>query len=86
MNINYKITEYFKKNNLFTNEISNGLNISIDNDSITIKGSQRDLVELADLLANVAIDKTKGAHLHIDELTLLDKDSNIKELIIEKKP
>lgn len=84
VNVEYKITEYFEKNNLFDSDKSNGLNIINNGTSLIIKGSSRDLIELADLLANLALDKTKGAHVHLDDLTLINKESSFSEVIIEK--
>ena len=84
MKIDYKITEYFEKNNLFSNDVREGLKVKAISDSLSITGSPRDLIELADLLVNIAQDQPKGAHLHIDELTLLNNDSDFKEIIIEK--
>ena len=73
----YYIKDYFEKNNLFD---------FIKNDSKTIQiiGSSRDLIELADHLVNVAISKNKNEHIHIDDLTLINKESDYKEIIIEK--
>ena len=85
MNINYKITKYFEENNLFDSNKSNGLTISDNNHILQIKGSSRDLIELADLLTNLALSKTKDEHLHIDDLTLLNKKSSFSEIIIEKE-
>lgn len=84
MKIDYKITEYFEKNNLFSNDVREGLKVKAISDSLSITGSSRDLIELADLLVNVALSQTKGAHLHIDELTLINNNSDFKEIIIEK--
>ena len=83
MKIDYKITDYFEENNLFDNSSSTGLKIKKDDDTLLIKGDSRDLVMFADLLVNVA--KEKSSHIHVDELNLLDKDSDIKEVIIEKE-
>ena len=84
MDIDYKITEYFEKNNLFDSNESNGLTIKNESNTLIIKGNSRDLIELADLLTNLAKSKTKGSHIHIDNSTLISKESNIKEIIIEK--
>ena len=84
MKIDYKITEYFEKNDLFDSEESNGLIINNENNYLLIKGSSRDLVELADILTSLALEKKLGAHVHIDDLTLINKESNISEVTIEK--
>lgn len=85
MKIEYKITDYFNDNNLFDNSESNGLIVNNESNVLLIKGNSRDLVQLADILVNVAKSKEKGAHIHIDELTCLNKNSNIEEIIIEKE-
>ncbi len=82
MDIKYKITEYLNENNLFESSKSDGLIVKNENNILTIKGNPKDLAELADLLVNVAINKS---HIHIDDLTLLNEKSEIKEIIIESK-
>ena len=82
MDIKYNITKYFEDNNLFDNNLSNGLTITSDKNILLIKGSSKDLVELADILVNIA--KEKEAHIHIDNLTIINNNSKYKELIIEK--
>ena len=82
MDIKYKITEYFNENDLFKSSKSDGLIVKNENNILTIKGNPKDLAELADLLVNVAINKS---HIHIDDLTLLNEKSEIKEIIIESK-
>ena len=84
MDINYKITQYFNENELFDNNKSNGILIKKNDGSMTIKGNSRDLVEFADLLVSVAASKEKGAHIHVDNLTLLNTESDFSEIIIEK--
>ena len=81
MKIEYKITEYFEKNHLFEEKKSSGIKIKIDKQTLILEGTSRDLVELADILINVA--KIKDSHIHMDDLTLLRKDSDISEIIIE---
>ena len=84
MEIKYYITDYFEKNNLFDSDDSKGLIIKNDSKTIQIIGSSRDLIELADHLVNAAISKNKNEHIHIDDLTLINKESDYKEIIIEK--
>ena len=63
-----------------------GLEISLnDNKELIIKGTREDFIELSDLLVSLAISKNNNNHFHIDELTLIDDNSSIKEIIIEKK-
>ena len=44
-----------------------------------------DFIELSDILVSLAISKNNDNHFHIDELTLIDDKSLIKEIIIENK-
>ena len=83
MDIEYKNTKYFEENNLFENDSQKGLIIKGEVNSLLIKGSSRDLVELADVLVSIA--KQDKAHIHIDDLTLINKESEISEIIIEKE-
>ena len=85
MKIDYKITEYFKENNLFDNESSFGLIVKNNFNSLLINGTSKDLVELADILCSLALSKNKNDHIHIDDLSLLNKISDYSEIIIEKK-
>ena len=85
MNIKYKITDYFEKNNLFDNNIANGITIKKDSKILTIKGTSRDLIEFADLLANLALEKNKDSHIHLDDLTFLNEESDFSEIILEKE-
>ena len=83
MNIDYEITRYFDDNNLFDSNEKDGLMISNDFNSLIIKGNSRDLVELADILISLSKSKDNN-HIHLDDLTLINKDSLIKDIIIEK--
>ncbi len=56
-----------------------------DNKELIIKGTREDFIELSDLLVSLAISKNNNNHFHIDELTLIDDNSSIKEIIIENK-
>ena len=82
--IDYKITDYFEEKNLFENTASEGLKVKIESKTLLITGDSRDLTEFADLLVNVAKNKEEN-HIHIDNLTLLDKTSDVNEIIIEKE-
>ncbi len=84
MKIDYKITKYFEDNNLFDSYDSNGLMLKLDSKSIIVMGNSRDLVEFADLLVNVARSK-ENYHIHVDDLNLLNKNSDISAIIVEKK-
>lgn len=61
-----------------------GLNISLtSNKELIINGTSEDFIELSDLLVSLAMSKIND-HFHIDELTLINDNSSIKEIIIEK--
>ena len=63
-----------------------GLEISLnDNKELIIKGTREDFIELSDLLVSLAISKNNDNHFHIDELTLINDNSSIKEIIVENK-
>lgn len=63
-----------------------GLEISLnDNKELIIKGTREDFIELSDLLVSLAISKNNDNHFHIDEPTLIDDNSSIKEIIVENK-
>ncbi len=62
-----------------------GITISLDNNELVIKGSKLDLIELANYIVNLALSNNNRDHIHIDDLTLIDKDSKINSLIIEKE-
>ena len=64
---------------------SSGLDISVFDDSILIKGSKYDLVELSEMILSVALSEENSDHLHIDDLTLVREDSTVGELVIEKE-
>ena len=63
---------------------SNGISLNINHGELLIKGSKIDLIELANYILNVAISKEENDHLHLDDMTLLNDSSMIKNLIIKK--
>ena len=63
---------------------NNGIKIKINNKELLIQGTKEDLIDLADYINRIANSKEEIDHIHLDELTLLSNDSEIKELIIEK--
>ena len=80
------VLEYLKDCNYdLTSGDSKGINISLEDDELLIKGSKLDLIELADYVVNVAISDVQNDHIHLDDLTLIGNNSSIKSLIIEKK-
>lgn len=60
-----------------------GLLISYD-DELLIKGNKSDLLELSDYIKKVALSDNNQDHIHLDDLTIINNNSNIKNLIIEK--
>ena len=61
-----------------------GLLISYENDEIVIKGNKIDLEELSDYIKKIALSNYNINHIHLDNLTIVNDNSNIKNLIIEK--
>ena len=85
MQIKNIISDYLKEENIvLDNKSSVGLNINYDNNEVVIKGTAIDLIELADLLVSCALSDVNGNHIHIDDLTLIDSNSDVSSLIIEK--
>ena len=79
------IKNYLKENSYDLNDKNSvGIIITKNKNEIVIKGSRIDLVELADYILDVALSESNNDHIHIDDLTLINKNSNIKNLIIEK--
>ena len=80
------ILRYLKEKNfdLSSSDLP-GITISLDNNELVIKGSKLDLIELANYIVNLALSNNNRDHIHIDDLTLIDKDSKINSLIIEKE-
>ena len=65
--------------------MNNGLIINENNNEVLIKGKKEDLEELANYILKVANSNQKNDHLHLDELTIISDNSDIKNLIIEKE-
>ena len=63
----------------------NGININYDNNDLVNKDNKDDLIELANYIINVAISNNVKDHLHLDDLTIINEESNIKNMIIEKE-
>ena len=67
------------------NEEESVLKITIENDCLIWSGSPHDLIDMADLFVSLAISgENKGQHWHIDTTTLVEEDSMIRELILER--
>ncbi len=82
------VTKCLKNENLYTSEniVSTGLSLELENNSLVLKGSAIDLIEFADLLIALAISgEDKGQHFHIDNLTLIDNNSKISEVVLQRK-
>lgn len=61
------------------------IKIILEDKELLIKGDKDDLIELANYIKKVALSNYNSDHLHLDELTLIDEKSIIKNLIIEKE-
>jgi len=61
------------------------MKLDIINNEIIIKGSKEELEELIEYIKKVTESSLDKDHIHIDDLTLIDKNSAIKNLIIEKE-
>ena len=62
-----------------------GISINLNDDELVIKGSQLDLIELSSYIKKVALSNNKKDHLHLDDLSLINEESTISNLIIEKE-
>ena len=60
------------------------MKLDIINNEIIIKGSKEELEELIEYIKKVTESSLDKEHIHIDDLTLINKNSAIKNLIIEK--
>ena len=60
------------------------IEIENNNNEIIIKGDKNSLLELADYIISVSLSNNSNDNVHLDELTIINKKSNIKNLIIEK--
>ena len=78
------IEKYIKDNNIIIDNKSNGLEVNYISNELNIKASQSDLLELADYIISLALSDNNEEHIHLDDLTLISDDSEIKEIIIEK--
>ena len=78
------IENYLKEDNYNLKKDYQGITLNINNKELLIKGKQIDLIELADYILDIALSEEKD-HLHLDNLTIINNNSNIKELIIEKE-
>ena len=61
------------------------IKINIDNDEFQIKGDKEDLIELSNYINMIASSNNENDHIHLDDLTIIDENSKIKNLIIEKE-
>ena len=62
-----------------------GINCKIgENGELQIIGDSESLIDLADILTSLALEE-KNDHVHLDNMTLLQDNSNISEVIIEKR-
>ena len=84
--INKNIIEnYLKEKNYdLTDNEARGIIVTSNIDEIVIKGSKSNLIEFADYILSVALSENDNDHIHIDDLSLIRGDSDIKSIIIEK--
>ena len=61
------------------------MKIELINNELLIKGNSEDLLEFAEYIKKVALSENEKDHLHLDDLTLIDNESSILSLIIEKE-
>lgn len=61
------------------------MKIELINNELLIKGNREDLLEFAEYIKKVALSENEKDHLHLDDLTLIDNESSILSLIIEKE-
>ena len=61
------------------------VNVGLVNDEIVIKGNKTDLLELSGYIKKVAESDSERDHIHIDDLTIVSEESDIKNLVIEKE-
>lgn len=63
-----------------------GLCLRMQDNQLLLQGTPTDLIDLADLLVALATaEKAEGQHWHIDDLTLMDEESEIPELVLLRK-
>ena len=62
----------------------NGLLVKKNSNSLVITGDSTDLQELNGLISTLIESNNKNNHIHIDDLTILNNDSDFNEIIIEK--
>ena len=61
------------------------MNIKYSDNEVLITGNKEDLLEFAEYINKVANSENEKDHIHLDDLTLIDSNSEVKNLIIEKK-
>jgi len=59
------------------------LTIDVLDNEIIIKGDKSSLLELSNYIKNIALSQNEKNHIHLDDLTIIDKKSKLN-LIIEK--
>ena len=60
------------------------MNIKHSDNEVLLTGNKEELLELAEYIIKVANSNNEKDHIHLDDLTIVDKNSDIKNLIIEK--
>lgn len=69
----------------FTEDYLNSVTIKQNDNEIVIKGNKSDLLELSGYIKRVAESDSEKDHIHIDDLTIVSEESDIKNLVIEKE-
>ena len=64
---------------------NNGIFLSNQKGEILIRGTKEDLKELVEYINRIIKSEDNNNHIHLDELTIINNNSEIKNLIIEKK-
>ncbi len=60
------------------------MNIKYSDNEVSLTGNKEELLELAEYIIKVENSNNEKDHIHLDDLTIVDKNSDIKNLIIEK--
>ena len=84
----FLVSKYLKDNKIYPKvEEKYGTKIELlDTGELLIKGDAESLIDLADLLVSLAeSNNSEGNHFHIGKESIIDEDSKIAEVIIERK-
>lgn len=82
------IRQYLIATHQYPEDSSNGagITLTLSDEELLLKGAPDDLIALADLLVSLALSgPNKGQHWHMDDTTLLDETSEIKEFVLSRR-